>query len=275
MNKFYLKNQLIAKNTQEIARILADEFIRLYGEKWGKRAEILQCLMPRGKATTWSGLDRNINHFCKQFYKEWQEHENKVAFLDEARFALAALPMKQDYKLDESKPQYSKPEYIAQFFETCSLCWRSVLKRPLEKKTPLCHLHDLPSAHPEYRKRARTKKQMEALRLHLLKSLPPLIHLKKELGTELNDYTKTLCLNREGPLKHLTSYLYSLNMPLNSGQDILQALEYPIYQKQLSKPILQAWTLHLEDRGKHFKLNYIKLLTAYQPIRKRKSQDDY
>ena len=207
-------------------------------------------------------LDRNMNHFCKQFYENWQEHQDKIEFFDKVRNALEALPMRQDYKLPEKRAEYPTSEEAAAHFATCSLCWHSVYRRPLEKKTPLCHLHDMPSNLPEYRKRARIKKQTEVIRLSLLKSLPPLALVKQVQGAELNAYLLSLCLNPSGSLAYLAKYLHSLSMPLSSGKEILQALEHPIYFKRISSLEAAAWEYHFEDKGKHFKLNYIKILTA-------------
>ena len=237
------------------------EFTERFGLTWGMGANVMKKLLPEGKASSWGMLDQNINHFCKQFYESWQEHQDKIDFFDNARFILKTLPMRQDYKLPENKQEYPTPEEAAANFATCSLCWRSVYRRPLEKKTPLCHLHDMPSNLPEYRKRTRMKKQAESIRLSLLKSLPPLT-LVKEQGAELNDYLQSLCLNLSGPLLNLAKYLHSLSMPLSSGQDILRASEHPIYFNRISPLEVQAWEYHFEDNGKHFKLNYIKLLTA-------------
>lgn len=255
-------NDLNGKNTIEAALILSSEFVRRFGLDWGTPAEIAKALMPRGKANTWSALDKNINMFCKQFYASWETDAEKLNFWDEVRFTFSSLPMKRDYKPNEDREDYSSPQFIAQFFDTCSLCWRSVLRKPLEKKTPLCHLHDIPSTTPEYRKRARTKARAEAIKLELIKSLPPLFHLKKEMGEELNSYVKALCLNKSGALPHLASYLHSLDMPLGTGREIMNALEAPIYHKKLSSLIAEAWEFYLDDRGQHFRLNYIKILTA-------------
>lgn len=265
------KPQLIGKNAIEAARILAEEFIKLFGEEWGTVAEVVKQLLPRGKACSWGMLDRHINLFCKQFYENWETEQDKVAFFDEARFALESLPMKQDYKLPSEKEEYSSIQSATEHFTTCYLCWRSVLRKPLEKKTPLCHLHDIPSTSPEYRRRMRMKKRAEALKLALLKSLPALPLVKQSEGAELHEYVKSLCLNESSPLAHLVHYLRSLNMPLYTGEEILRALEYPIYYDNLSPFIGEVWDYHLQDLGKHFKLNYIKLLAAEAWLRAESS----
>ena len=260
------------KNTLEAVHALSREFVGLFGENWGVESEIAKKLLPRGKASTWSALDRNINRFCKQFYENYTEDQDKIDFLDTVRFMLAELPMRRDYKPNEDKEQNSSPQFVAQFFTTCSLCWRSVLRKPLEKKTPLCHIHDLPSQSPAYRKRVRTKPRVEAIRLELIKSLPPLFHLKKEMGEELNAYVQSLCLNQAGSLPQLAKYLHSLDMPLTDGKDIVRALEHPIYLQKVSQIVRQAWEYYLDDRGEHFRLNYIKILTAEAWLRAEKER---
>ncbi|MDR0338809.1 MAG: hypothetical protein LBH65_00870, partial [Desulfovibrio sp.] len=176
-------------------------------------------------------------------------------------------PQRQDYKLSEHKTEYQTPQAIAEHFVFCSLCWRSVVRRPLEKKTPLCHLHDLPSSSPEFRRRARLKKRVEALTLQLLESLPSLGQIKSEPNRKLTDYLQDLCLSPSSPLPHLVQYLHSLtlpplNLPIDTPQNILQALEHPIYQDKLPPHIREAWDFHFTDRGLHFKLNYLKIITA-------------
>jgi hypothetical protein len=254
------------KNTLETARILADVFVTRFGEHWGTKEDILKHLLPKGRANTWANLDKHINIFCKQFYPNHEEHTEKIKFLDEARFIIQNLPQKQDYKPTENKQDYKTPQETAHHFVTCSLCWRAVLRQPLEKKTPLCHIHDLPSTNPTYRRRTRIKGQVELRKLQLLKSLPGLMGLRHDNKTDLDRYVQELCLNPACPLPYLTSYLHSLkqpplNLPLQTGKDVLQALEHPIYPK-LPPHIQEAWNYYLDDRGKHFHLNYIKILTA-------------
>jgi hypothetical protein len=265
-NQADLFKQFQCKNTLEIARILALEFVNLFGNECGTQEQITNRLLPAGRAATYANLDRNINVFCKQFYSERDQHADKIEFLDQARFALQALPQKQDYKLPEHKSDYHTPQDLAEHFTFCSLCWRAVARHPLEKKTPLCHLHDLPSQAPEYRRRARLKKEVEALKLQLLETLPPLGAVKAELKlkgqTDLTDYLQNLCLAPDSPLIFLSKYLHSLNLPLDSPQDILQALEHPIYRDKLPPLMTEAWNFHFDDLGKHFKLAYLKLITA-------------
>ena len=242
------------------------EFEKRFGTATITSTDLTKTLLPQGKANTWYMLDRNINLFCKQFYDTWDEDQDKVAFFDEIRFLIDSLPKKQDYKLPESRGEYPSPQEAASHFVTCSLCWRVVTRRPLEKKTPLCHVHDMESTSSEYRRRARMKGQVELIRMSLLKSLPVLTVLKFEKGIDIDSYVMGLCVNEDSPLSCLVEYLSSLavseGVSLGSAREILEALEAPIYTKKLTPLFVDAFDFYLMDRSKHFRLNYIKLLTA-------------
>lgn len=233
----------------------------------------MKLLLPGGRANTWSDLDRHINHFCRQFYPNHKENAERILLLDEVRFVIQNLPQRQDYKPNDGKEKYSTPLETSYHFVICSLCWRSVARQPLEKKTPLCHIHDLPSTNAEYRRRARMKSQVEHTKLQLVKALPTLWELRQEHQaeqehkTDLNEYLQGLCLNPDGSLPYLARYLQSLasphlNLPLQTARDILQALEYPVYLHKLPSHIQEAWDCYLDDRSKHFRLNYVKVITA-------------
>jgi hypothetical protein len=252
------------KNTLEAARVLADIFVTRFGQAWGVRGEILKRLLPKGRASSWAELDRHLSSFCRQFYG-YEENAEKIEFLDKARFVIQSLPQRQDYKLDENKEEYPTPEETAYHFATCSLCWRAVMRRPLEKKTPLCHIHDLPSTNSEYRRRARMREQVEQRKLELVKALPGFFGLRHRDNVDLDSYLYGLCLNPDS-LLYLAEYLHSLScpplsLPLQTAKNILEALEHPIYHR-LPPHIREAWDCYLEDRGKHFKLNYVKILSA-------------
>lgn len=268
-----LRQTLIGKNTLESARILANEFVKRFGSEYGSVSSLMDALLPKGRACSWSMLDRNISIFCKQFYawqnnkdseesNDWERDREKLEFLDKVRFLLGELPHKRDYKLNPDKAIFLSPEHAAEHFVTCSLCWRSVLKHPLEKTTPLCHTHDLPSTHSEYRKRQRLKKYIESIRQELLNTLPPLTQIKLKLRLNLNSYVHSLCTCSDTPLPHLYKYLQSLGMPLTTGKDILYALESPIAFNRLSKFTTETWEYYLNDRGEHIRLTYTQLLTA-------------
>lgn len=260
-----LHQLLEGKNTLEAARTLADVFVLCFGERWGAQGDILKSLLPKGRAGTWGELDRQLTHFCKQFYHE--QDEEKVKLLDDVRFVIENLPQRQDYKPVEGKEEYPTPQEAAYHFVLCSLCWRSVARRPLEKKHPLCHIHDLPSTNSEHRRRARMKVQVEERRFQLVKALPSLWTLRREHKADLNEYLQRLCLNPDSPLPYLVRYLQSLSsppldLPLQTAKDIVEALEYPIYIHRLPPHVQEAWDCYLNDRSQHFKLHYVKVLTA-------------
>jgi len=287
-----MQNLLKGKNTIEAAHIISQAFIEKFGSKYGRGQEIASKLILRGKSPTWASLDRNINVFCRQFYEDYEQHEDKINFFDEIRFIIQNLPQRQDYKLPPEKLEFKDPEKAQEYFTTCAHCWRTVFKKPLQKVKALCHLHDLPSTHSEYRKRERLKKHQEIIKHSLLKSLTPLSLVKQELEAEqkrlqrqesqtnqetstskenianLNEYLQTECLKKEGSFPYLSKYLHSLAekhaLSLSTGKDILKALEYPIYQGQTKTiPIWQqAFDFYLSDLGEHFRLNYLRLLNT-------------
>jgi hypothetical protein len=271
-----LRQLFIGKNTLELARILADGFVVRFGERWGTQGEVLSCFLPHGRACTWGELDKHINVFCKRFYLKHEEYAEAIQFLDEVRFVIQDLPQRQEYTPLEDKADYPSPLESAYHFVLCSLCWRAVERRPLEKKTPLCHSHDLPSSHPEYRRRARLRGRVEMVRVRLVKALPNLWSVKwgaleqGEVGrgdqVDLDGYLQGLCLAPDSPLPYLSQYLRSLSrppldLPLATAKDVLNALEYHVYPK-LPPRVREAWDCYLEDRSRHFRLNYVKLLTA-------------
>lgn len=269
-----MQNLLKGKNTIEAAHAISQAFISIFGTKYGTSQKITSKLILRGKSPTWASLDRSLNLFCRQFYESWEENKDKINFFDEIRFIIQNLPQRQDYKLPPQKIEFKDPEKAQEYFTICAHCWRTVFKKPLQKVKALCHLHDLPSTHSEYRKRERLKKHQELIKHSLLKSLPPLIHVKQELEAEqkqpinLNKYLQTECLKKDGSLPYLSKYLHSLaqkhGLPLSTGKDILQAWEYPIYQGQIKTiPIWQqAFDFYLTDLGEHFRLNYLRILNA-------------
>jgi hypothetical protein len=186
------------------------------------------------------------------------------------------LPQRQEYQPLEDKADYPSPLESAFHFVLCSLCWRAVARRPLEKRTPLCHSHDLPSSNPEYRRRARLRGRVEMVRVRLVKALPSLWSVRRgavERGevrsgdkVDLDGYLCHLCLAPDSPLPYLVRYLHSLSrpplsLPLETAKDVLNALEYPVYPK-LPPHVRETWDCYLEDRSRHFRLNYVKLLTA-------------
>lgn len=196
-NELELRERLLGKNTLQAGRIIAEEFISRFGETSGSVEEVTKRLLPAGRATRWEDLDLNINLFCTQYYAEWElvaqfpdgteqvlgksqrYGDEEVEFFARVRFVLYSLPRQKDYKLPEHKAEYTIPSDIARNFVPCFLCWRSVARKPREKKTPLCHSHDFSSTHPEYRRRMRLRKRMLEIQRELKKTVKTPHGLKK------------------------------------------------------------------------------------------------
>ena len=267
-----MQKLLKGKNTIEAAHAISQVFIEKFGTKYDIAQEILSKLILRGKSPTWASLDRNLNLFCRQFYEDYEQHEDKINFFDEIRFIIQNLPQRQDYKFSDHKLEFKEPEKAQEYFTTCAHCWRTVFKKPLQKTTPLCHLHDFPSTHPTYRKLARTKKYAEQILFQILQSIPPLNLAKQAVRAEQNEYIKSLCLNEKGVLPYLASYFNSLNMPLRTNKEIVEALEYPIQLNKASGILREAWEFYLADRAEHFKFNYLVMIRAEAWIRAEKER---
>lgn len=71
-----------------------------------------------------------------------------------------------------------------------------------------------------------------------------------------------MCISPNGYFPHLVRYLASLNMPLDYPEDIMRALEHPVYFDKLSDLMKEAWQFHFDDLGAYFELNYDRLLRA-------------
>lgn len=275
-----LRERLLGKNTLQAGKILAEEFVRRFGENDGTAEEVAKSLLPAGRATTWGDLDRNITLFCKRFYAQWEiavqiddgeervlgeisrNDDEQVEFFDRVRYVLDSLPRQKDYKLPEHRAEYTTPSAISRNFTTCFLCWRSVARKPREKKTPLCHIHDLPSTHPEYRRRKRLRASMLRMRRELEKCVPTPAWVKDNTRIHPRDFFASMCISPNGYFPYLVRYLASLGMPLNYPEDIMRALEHPVYFDKLTDLMKDAWQFHFDDLGAYFELNYRRLLTA-------------
>ena len=279
-NELELRERLLGKNTLQAGRIIAEEFISRFGETSGSVEEVAKRLLPAGRATRWEDLDLNINLFCKQYYAEWElvaqfpdgteqvlgksqrYGDEEVEFFDRVRFVLYSLPRQRDYKLPEHKAEYTTPSDIARNFMPCFLCWRSVARKPREKNTPLCHSHDLPSTHPEYRRRARLRKRMLEIERELKRTVKTPAWVKQNTKIHPRDFFASMCISPNGYFPHLVHYLASLGMPLNQLEDIMKALEHPVYFDKLSDLMKDAWQFHFDDLGAYFELNYERLMRA-------------
>ncbi|MDL2267899.1 hypothetical protein LJC46_07955 [Desulfovibrio sp. OttesenSCG-928-G15] len=279
-NELELRGRLLGKNTLQAGRIIAEEFVNRFGEASGSVEEVVKRLLPAGRATRWEDLDLNINLFCKQYYAEWElvaqlpdgteqvlgksqrYGDEEVEFFDRVRFVLYSLPRQKDYKLPEHKAEYTTPSDIARNFVPCFLCWRSVARKPREKKTPLCHSHDLPSTHPEYRRRKRLRVRMLEIQRELKRIVKTPAWVKENTKIHPRDFFASMCISPNGYFPHLVQHLASSGMPLNQLEDIMQALESPVYFDKLSDLMKEAWQFHFDDLGAYFELNYNRLIRA-------------
>lgn len=275
-----LRERLLGKNTIQAAKILAEEFVKRFGEDDGTAEDVAKKLLSAGRATTWENLDRNITLFCKRFYGTWdvfatgedgteqrigeitRNDDAQVEFFDRVRYVLYSLPRQRDYKLPEQKAEYTRPSDITRNFVPCYLCWRSVARKPREKKTPLCHSHDLPSTHQEYRRRKRLRRRMLKIQRELKRTVKTPAWVKQNTKIHPRDFFASMCISPNGYFPHLVQYLKSLDMPLNQLEDIMRALEHPVYFDKLSDLMKEAWGFHFDDLGAYFELNYNRLIRA-------------
>jgi hypothetical protein len=63
-------------------------------------------------------------------------------------------------------------------------------------------------------------------------------------------------------LPYLVNYLQSLNIPLGSVENVVRALEYPVYLDKFDEPVRQAWEFYFEDRGAYLERHYPRVLLA-------------
>ncbi|GHV55738.1 hypothetical protein FACS1894206_10170 [Deltaproteobacteria bacterium] len=84
----------------------------------------------------------------------------------------------------------------------------------------------------------------------------------QQIGQRPDMLLLALCVDDASPLSHLVNYLKRLNMPLDSGENILRALEEPIYWNKMDDLVKQAWEFHFADKGAYFEQNYRQLLLA-------------
>jgi hypothetical protein len=75
-------------------------------------------------------------------------------------------------------------------------------------------------------------------------------------------YVWALCVDENSPLPHLVKHLKSLNMPLDSVENIVRALEHPVYLEKVDTPVRQAWEFYFEDRGAYLERHFKRVLLA-------------
>lgn len=271
--EYGLLERLWGANTRQAARIIAEEFVSRFGEVSGTVDLLTKRLSPPGRAGTWGELEERMSKICRIDNCPWsiRHLENQPDVPEEECFFLrvmnviGALPKMRDYRPAEKKSGkricYGTPRDVADHFVPCDLCWRSVPILVRTKKIHLCHLHDIPSTSPEYRR----QKALHKYVVDIVKQLQ--IYVIDPLTAERDGhhpagYVWALCVDKNSPLQYLVNYLQSLNMPLDSVENVVRALEHPVYLDKFDEPVRQAWEFYFEDRGAYLERHYPQVLLA-------------
>ena len=275
-----LRDALIGKNTMQATRIIADEFERRFAGKGRTAQDVLKALLFQGRAVSWAVLDRNICELCQRMnhlashlerirdslQPGWEDlpeiQHRQIEFFDKVRYILHSLPRRKDYKLSEKRADYGSPNEKAKGFEFCFLCWRSVPRVPMEKKTPLCYVHDMMSTSPEYRRRKNMRKRMLEILEDLDESVPTPDQVRKNSKLHPRDFYARQIRVLNGHFPALAEYLYSSQLPCFDAESALRSLEHPMPFDKLPEPDKAAWEFYFADMAAYFELNYERLLLA-------------
>jgi len=122
----------------------------------------------------------------------------------------------------------------------------------------LCHLHDIQSTSPEYRRRKHLKRFIGDIVALLKKAIKP----PHEVKCHPAWYVRALCVSEDSYLHYLPKHLKSLKMPLTPVENLVRALEHPVYLEKLDKPVRQAWEFYFEDRGAYLEHHFTRVLLA-------------
>ena len=263
--EYDLLERLWGKNTLQAARIIAEEFVARFGTVSGTAGVLGRRLLPPGRAGTWANIEERISKICWVDNCSWSiKHDPQPDIPEEELFFLrvydviGALQKKRDYQVPEDKLYRGRPRDIADNFVVCELCWRSVPKLVHRKKIHLCHLHDIQSTSPEYRRRKYLKKFIEPI-VSLLKNL---VRAPYEVDCHPAWYVRALCVSEDSYLPYLANYLKSLRMPLAPVENVVRALEHPVYLEKFDEPVRQAWEFYFEDRGAYLEHHFERVLLA-------------
>ena len=271
--EYDLLERLFGKNTRQATRIIAEEFVARFGEVSGTVDMLTKRLSPSGRAGTWVELEERMSKICwvdncpwsiRHLDKQPDVPEEELFFL-RVQDVISALPKRRDYIILEKKSgqeiAYDNPKNIAEHFVTCDLCWRSVPKLVHTKKIHVCHLHDIPSTSPSYRRQKSLQKYIDGIVGQLKSSvMDPFTAGHK--GYHPAGYVWALCVDGNSPLPHLVNYLKSLSMPLDSVENVVRALEHPVYLDKFDAQVRQAWEFYFEDRGAYLERHYPRVLLA-------------
>ena len=271
--EYTLLERLWGQTTRQAARIIAEEFVARFGTVSGTVDHLTKRLMTPDRAGTWAELDERISKICWVDNGPWLiRHEEQPDVPEEEWFFLRvkdvidALPKRRDYRIPENKSgkkiDYGTPRDIADNFVVCDLCWRSVPKLNRRKKIHLCHLHDMPSTSPEYRRQKSLQKYVadivKQLRIYVLDPFTA----ERDVGYHPAGYVWALCVDKNSPLPYLVNYLQSLNMPLDSVENVVRVLEHPVCLDKFDEQVRRAWEFYFEDRGAYLERHYPQVLLA-------------
>lgn len=170
------------------------------------------------------------------------------------------MPKRRDYKASEKQAGSDDPKRIAEGFVTRELCWRSVPSLVHTKKIHLCHLHDIQSTSPGYRRQKYLQKYVDGILEQLNQNVGTPKIAAQKFGYRPAGYVWALCVDANSPLRYLVEYLQSLAMPLDSVENVVRALEHPVYLDKLDESLNRAWKFYFEDRSAYRERHYERVL---------------
>ena len=265
-----LLERLFGKTTRQAARIIAEEFVARFGTISGTVDLLTKRLSSPGRAGTWAELAERVLAVCKQDKGSWEiaHLDEKNLDIEEESFfyrvidVIDALPKRRDYKVSGKKAEDDTHKRIAEGFAICELCWRSVPVLAHTKKIHLCHVHDIPSTSPEYRRRKSLQKYLDNILEELNQSVVEPFRAEREFGCHPAGCVWALCVDANSPLRYLVDYLKSLAMPLDSVENLVRALEHPVYLDKLDATLKRAWEFYFGDRGAYLERHFKRVILA-------------
>lgn len=279
-NELALRDRLLGKNTLQAVKIIVEEFVRRFGNKYGTVKSVEKIFLPRGRAISWGDLDGRICMFCKSYIETFgtiefnadgtvQCVENfqsiirpQLDYFESLRYVLRSLSPTYDYDIPEHKEEFKSPEEIALNFKQCFLCWRSAPRKPCERKTPLCHVHKgLSSTDKEYRRRKRMRTLMLTIKEQLRygELTPDRFNQIAQANMQSFFGGQRISSSRIFPM--LAQHLISTKIRITTCESLIIAIEHPLSLNGLSDIMKEAWQFHFEDRAAYFENNYDWLLT--------------
>lgn len=106
------------------------------------------------------------------------------------------------------------------------------------------------------------RKKMLQIKAGLRSSVPSPAYLNYKKRIMPHTFYAWLCRIENIYLQHLPRYLASLGLPLENPEDIIFALEHPVYLEKLTDLEREARQFFIDDLGAYFEYTYDKLLTA-------------